>query len=178
MAGISCRRGSLAIDGYRRRAKPIKAETARRFRANPARGEAELWDALKWRGCAGLKFRRQSVILGWIADFWCPAKRLVVEVDGGYHKDRQGEDANRDITLRRNLGITTMRFTVDQVENDLPGVVSQIRRVAATLPTFNSWNHGRSTKRSKRDTAVKDSKPQLNQRDARILKPLTEISVT
>ena len=63
---------------------------AKQLRANPAAGEAALWSRLR-ASRMGFRFRRQAILRGWIADFWCPAKRLVVEVDGCHIGTRPGE---------------------------------------------------------------------------------------
>ncbi len=101
---------------------------AKELRRNPAPGETRLWEWLRARRL-GFRFRRQVVLRGWIADFWCPAKRLVVEVDGGSHrrKARRVKDWIRDKTLREKLGIRTLRFPVERIDNDLDGVVHEIR---------------------------------------------------
>jgi very-short-patch-repair endonuclease len=56
-----------------------------------------------------VRFRRQVVLLDrYIVDFYAPSLRLVVEVDGGYHRLRKTADARRDRELRR-AGYTVLR---------------------------------------------------------------------
>lgn len=69
------------------RIRPLRA-IARRFRKRPTGSEELLWQALRNRQLDGLKFLRQHPIGVSIVDFYCHEKRLVVEVDGGMHKDR------------------------------------------------------------------------------------------
>ena len=87
----------------------------------------------KWKIKANLSFVRpvtgQSVgIFVWgnkkyyIADFYCSKAKLVIEVDGGYHLRIKDEDANRDEVVK-SLGLKTIRFTNEQVLNDLPKVL-------------------------------------------------------
>lgn len=65
------------------------------MRVNPTRAEATLWSELRRR--PGGMFWSQHVIGSrYIADFYCPAARLVVEVDGDSHVDRAAEDRRRD----------------------------------------------------------------------------------
>jgi very-short-patch-repair endonuclease len=67
-----------------------------RNRAKLTESEAKLWQALRGR--------RQVVLLDrYIVDFYAPAARLVVEVDGGYHTLRRRADARRDRNLLRRL---------------------------------------------------------------------------
>ncbi|MEJ7747496.1 MAG: DUF559 domain-containing protein, partial [Luteimonas sp.] len=58
-------------------------ENARALRNASTDAERHLWQQLRGRRLAGLKFRRQFPIAGYIADFACVEARLVIEVDGG-----------------------------------------------------------------------------------------------
>lgn len=88
---------------------------------NPTFPERLLWSKLRCvRG-----WYKQKVILGYIADFWCPKAGLVVEVDGPQHAKQRAYDVYRDAVLKRR-GIETMRFDVVTVENNLPAVVALI----------------------------------------------------
>jgi very-short-patch-repair endonuclease len=83
--------------------------------------ERLLWSKLRHvRG-----WYKQKVVLGYIADFWCPKAGLVIEVDGPHHVKQRTYDAHRDAVLKRH-GIETMRFDVMTVENSLPAVVAII----------------------------------------------------
>ena len=92
--------------------------------------EAEkiLWAELRRRQIARCKFRRQYSIMGFVVDFYCPEKRLVIEVDGGYHrgKDQIDYDKARQALLEI-LNICFLRFTNDEVLNDLDLVTQKIR---------------------------------------------------
>jgi hypothetical protein len=85
----------------------------------------------------GFRFRRQAILRGWIADFWCPAKQLVVEVDGWSHrnKTRRIKDWVRDRRLSEEFGIKTLRFPVEAIVNNLDKVVDQVRATVANRPT-------------------------------------------
>src|SRR5690349_7992627 len=90
-------------------ATPEKLRRARLFRQAPTSAEAMLWHALRRRLVAGLKFRRQHVIAGYIVDFYCPALRLVIEVDGGVHDAQRERDAQRTVYLAQ-LGVSIIRI--------------------------------------------------------------------
>src|SRR5262249_54359383 len=85
--------------------------------------ERLLWNALcELRKETGLKFRRQQPLHPYIADFACVKARLVVELDGPSHDTRLAYDAKRDFDLRK-MGWVVIRFTNDDVRENLEGVV-------------------------------------------------------
>jgi len=69
----------------RRRDRGIKLSPAKELRRNQTRAERLAWRILRNRGCLGLKFRRQHVIRGFVVDFYCPERSLVLEIDGSVH---------------------------------------------------------------------------------------------
>ena len=73
---------------------------AHAMRQAPTDSEARLWRALR-SSQLGVAFRRQVPLLGFIADFYAPSARLIVEVDGGYHERRVSADERRDRKLAR-----------------------------------------------------------------------------
>lgn len=77
-----------------------------------------------------LGFLPQKIVLGFIPDFWLPPKKIIVEIDGGYHSDpaQTVKDNERDVIFRRN-GYKVLRFTNEQVSSDLKMVVEQIKKV-------------------------------------------------
>lgn len=104
----------------------LLAARAHTMRFSPTWAEAALWRALSARKL-GVQFRRQVPLAGrYIADFVAPAARLVVEVDGGYHRDRQRQDARRDRALAR-LGYRVLRLDAQLVVRDLPEAVARVR---------------------------------------------------
>ena len=66
---------------------------AREMRSEPTPAEAALWKILRDRRFNGFKFRRQTPIGGYIADFVCFEKRLIVEADGSQHGDSETDRA-------------------------------------------------------------------------------------
>ena len=102
-----------------------KKDAARRMRDNPTGAEARLHGALS-RQKLGARFKPQVTAYGYILDFYCAKHFLVVEVDGPYHQHRAAEDDKRDAILASH-GLTTLRFSNDEVLNDLSGVLRRIR---------------------------------------------------
>ena len=102
--------------------------SARRSRREPTMTEAAMWRLLRGRGLEGLKFRRQMPIGAYVADFCCPALKLVFEVDGGVHSlpEVAIRDLQRDEWLA-GQGYRVLRFTTKQVEDDIESVLASIR---------------------------------------------------
>jgi len=71
---------------------------AQRMRRDPSLGERNMWQRLRNRQFDGLKFRRQTPIGPYVADFYCEKHKLVVEIDGGQHRMAHvaAADAERD----------------------------------------------------------------------------------
>ena len=89
--------------------------------------ERRLWQALSG-GKAGVRFRRHVVLGGrYIADFYAPAVRLVVEVEGSVHELTRRPDARREHWLRR-MGYVVLRLDAGLVMRDLPSAVTCVRR--------------------------------------------------
>ena len=74
--------------------------------------EAAAWNLLKGKRIEELQFRRQFSIEDFILDFYCPALRLAIELDGESHNEwgKCGKDRNRDTILRERHGITVLRY--------------------------------------------------------------------
>ena len=68
---------------------PKKLELARHFRKNPTESEDAVWQMLRNRQIKNLKWRRQQVIAGFIADFYCAELNVVLEIDGSVHDNEE-----------------------------------------------------------------------------------------
>lgn len=84
-----------------------------------------MWQALRRRQILGLKFRCQHPIGRWIVDFYCPALRLAVEVDGSSHHGRERQDAYRDRQLARHR-VRVMRIRAYRVFHELELVLREV----------------------------------------------------
>ncbi|MDQ2688526.1 MAG: DUF559 domain-containing protein [Armatimonadota bacterium] len=106
-----------------------KQDAARRMRRAMTPAEAHLWECLRGSRL-GAHFRRQQIIEGFIADFYCHSAALVVEVDGGIHQGQAEYDAERDrILLRR--GLTILRLTNEEITTDRDAALARIRQALA-----------------------------------------------
>jgi very-short-patch-repair endonuclease len=113
------------------RAEPKLRERAQRMRRAPTEPEKRLWRHLSNSQLGGYKFRRQAAMPPFIADFFCPGKGLIVEVDGDTHKP--GADARRDALLA-SRGFPTIRFTNHDVMANMEGVLITILQTLENLP--------------------------------------------
>lgn len=100
-----------------------KKRWAKAMKRNPTKAEATLWSALK--SYTKYKPRRQYVIFGFIADIAFLKRRIIVEADGSSHKERVDHDRMRDAAFRKN-GWKTLRFTNEQILNDISSVCASI----------------------------------------------------
>jgi len=74
----------------------------------------------------GAKFRRQHATTCYILDFYCPAMKLAVEVDGPIHERQKAKDIMRDANLSRD-GIVVLRFQNSEIFTGLEDVLECIR---------------------------------------------------
>jgi very-short-patch-repair endonuclease len=101
------------------------------MRLTQTSSEQKLWSALRGGRLGGVAFRRQVVIGERIVDFVAPAAKLIVEVDGGYHAERESADARRDAVLER-AGYRVLRIDALLVVRNLPAAVARIRSALGT----------------------------------------------
>jgi lysyl-tRNA synthetase class 2 len=107
---------------------------ARELRRNQTDAERKLWFRLRDRRLAGLKFRRQMPLCGYVVDFCCESARLIIEVDGGQHVGTADEDLNRTMDLEA-MGYLVLRFWNNDVLKNTDGVVESILDAFHKLPS-------------------------------------------
>lgn len=97
------------------------------LRNNSTKSEDIIWSCIKNKKL-GVKFRRQHSIGGYILDFYCIEKKLVLEIDGEIHNTPEAKeyDKIRD-KFFIGLGFTVIRFKTLQVENNLDSVIESIK---------------------------------------------------
>ncbi len=107
---------------------------AKENRQSPTIPENNLWNQLKAKKL-GYRFRRQHPIETFIPDFVCLQKRLIVEVDGDYHlsEEQKAADEYRDSILSK-IGYTILRFTNEEVLEDIESVLYKITKKLEALP--------------------------------------------
>jgi very-short-patch-repair endonuclease len=100
------------------------------LRVNQTDADTVLWNRIRNRQIDGNKFVRQEPILGYVCDFVCREKRLVIEVDGGQHSE-SAADVMRD----RRLGeenYRVLRFWNHDVLGNTEGVLATIQSELST----------------------------------------------
>ena len=114
---------------YNRKLKNL----ARHLRKNMTDAERLLWSKIRKKQIAGYQFYRQRPIGKYIVDFYCPAARLVIEVDGGQHYFRNSRihDKERDKLLKHH-SIKVLRFTNLQILNNIDSVLDEIYEALKT----------------------------------------------
>ncbi len=110
-----------------RRSSATLLKFARDGRHATTHTEKMLWQALRDRRLDGLKFRREALVEGYLADFYCAEHHLIVEVDGGVHdlEEVKQRDTYRQQQLEQ-AGYRMIRFTSDQVYGALGWVTDAI----------------------------------------------------
>ncbi|MBI2799028.1 MAG: endonuclease domain-containing protein [Gammaproteobacteria bacterium] len=106
-----------------------KTAIARKLRSRMTDAERHLWQKLRTHQLGGVKFRRQTPLGRYIADFVCFDAKLIVEVDGGQHAD-SAIDQVRDVWLQAR-GYRVLRFWNNEV---LANVDAVLAKIAEFLP--------------------------------------------
>lgn len=113
-----------------------KVELCRKLRRDQTDAEKNLWKIFRSRQFNGIKFRRQYSIGKYILDFYSPEYRICIELDGGQHFEDihifNDEIRRKDL---ENLGIKILRFTNDEIFNNIEGVCLNIEKELAPHPS-------------------------------------------
>lgn len=105
-----------------KREKPLR----KKLRSSATTQEIILWSRLRKKQL-GYKFRRQSSIGKYIVDFYCPQKKLIIELDGWQHKEEKQERYDKERTkFIESLGFKILRFWNNDVNNNLEGAIFKI----------------------------------------------------
>ena len=107
--------------------KPTLKAIRKSLRNNATSAETLLWQALKNSKVEGRKFRRQHSISNYVVDFYCPAEKLILEVDGDIHNVQtiKGRDESREKYLL-NLNFKVLRIQNDDVFRNMSLVIKEI----------------------------------------------------
>lgn len=114
----------------RHRIHPAILARAREMRHPQTPAEAIVWRVLRNRQI-GFKIRRQHPIDKFIIDFYCAEAKLLIEIDGDSHFNSEQEEYDNERTkYLEELGYKVIRFTNDDVKNNIQAVVNEIKRSA------------------------------------------------
>ncbi|MBE7516323.1 MAG: endonuclease domain-containing protein [Chloracidobacterium sp.] len=107
---------------------PHLAEFRKELRSSMTHAEASLWNMLKNSQFEGRKFRRQHSVGNYILDFYCPAERLAIELDGSKHFSGKGQAYDRERTkYLESQDIRVLRFENERIFHDRDWVADMIR---------------------------------------------------
>ncbi len=99
------------------------------LRINETPQEKILWNKLRRKNFS-YKFKRQHSIGNFIADFYCPARKLIIEIDGSQHLDNTEYDTERTKYFE-NLGLKVIRFWNNEINQNINGVLMKIEEELA-----------------------------------------------
>ena len=110
---------------------------ARENRRRPTAAESKLWyQLLRMRNLSTYKFTRQKPIANFIVDFYSAELHLAIEIDGDSHDESISYDLQRTQALNK-LGISVVRYTNDEVLNNLEGVYDDFMSKVVLLKKYN-----------------------------------------
>ncbi len=117
----------------------IAKTVCRELRKNSTNAERIFWENVRNKKFNGKKFYRQHPIYHditgretfFIADFFCHSEKLIIELDGKYHQYRLKEDNERTEILNQ-LGLRVVRFSNDEIINDLNNVLLKLKKQLST----------------------------------------------
>ena len=112
------------------RYNPVLKDNSRSLRTSMTDAELALWHGLRRKQIQSVQFYRQKPLLSFIVDFYCPAAKLVIELDGSQHfeSEYQAKDQVRDEALA-GIGLKVLRFDNRQVLLERDAVLAVIDQV-------------------------------------------------
>lgn len=121
-----------------RHATKRKRKFAKKLRRKRTKAELKFWTICQTLREEGIFFWQQIVLCGYVADFWCPKLKLVIEIDGMSHlREGQAEyDAHRAEVMKEEVGALTIRYLNSQVFADLDGVEKDLRAKIKTRKAY------------------------------------------
>ena len=110
-------------------AGPELLRVAAGLRRSMTPAEKVLWERLRRKQLKGYRFRRQHPLYRFVVDFFCYEALLIIEVDGSVHQNPYQKDRDIERTkMLEQFNLTELRFTNDQIINDIDSVLAQIER--------------------------------------------------
>ena len=113
---------------------PATKEYRQLLRKTETPTERMLWTKLRGKQLDGYRFRQQHGFGPYVLDFYCPALRLCIELDGSIHDldDIKVKDEDRTAFLTDNR-INVLRFRNEEVEQDIDKVINRIREYITSV---------------------------------------------
>ena len=119
-----------SVGGVTEHYRKTLKKPARALRINMTDAEQVLWRHIRRKQIHGVQFYRQKPLLAFIVDFYCPAAKLVIEIDGSQHfvAAHQVNDQDRDAAME-SQGLRVLRFDNRQVLLETDAVLTVIDEV-------------------------------------------------
>lgn len=113
---------------------------ARELRKKQTVTELLLREIIRNKNVNNLKFRRQHPLGNYIADFYCPEKNLVIELDGSIHNkpEQKKRDQERDAIMKQH-NINVIRFTNEDIFDKIEEVLQTIIDISNQSPLATEW---------------------------------------
>jgi len=127
--------------------RKLKIEFSRQLRKGQTETEEALWWLLRDRRMLGYKFRRQHIINGFVVDFYCPAARLGIELDGSVHLKQKDYDKLRQQVIEEK-GVRMLRFTNAEVKKEPVKVLETIIQNLPLAALSTEWRGGTTSEAS------------------------------
>jgi very-short-patch-repair endonuclease len=107
-------------------------QARKKLRKDSTPQEKILWSKLRDKNL-GYVFKSQHSIGNFIADFYCPRKKLIIELDGSQHLDNQEYDQERTEYFE-SLNIRVIRFWNNEVDKNINGIIMRIEEELKSPP--------------------------------------------
>ena len=112
-------------------------ESADKNKKYPTDAEFVFWQAVKAKNY-NIRFRRQYIIGQYIVDFVDLKSQTIIELDGGYHYNKEQIEYDKIRTEYLNkIGFTVLRFKNEEVINDIDDIISKIiKHIESKIPSI------------------------------------------
>ena len=127
-----CMWGCIIINVKRFNNLPLLKSRRKQLRKESTSQETIFWSKLR-RHQLGFKFKRQHSVGPYILDFYCPDKKLAIELDGSHHTDNKEYDTERSDYLKE-FGINVLRFWNREADANIESVMARIKHELDLLP--------------------------------------------
>ena|SRR3989338_5262248 len=106
----------------------------RKLRRDLTPAEKLFWSKVSNRQFYNLKFRKQHGVANYIVDFYCPEKKLIIEIDGDTHASEKDieNDKKRDKYIA-SLGYVIIRYHNQDVRKNIEGVFEDLKEKMSLL---------------------------------------------
>ncbi len=104
---------------------PKLKQLARNLRNKSTLAEILFWNHVKRRQLLNYQFMRQKPIGDYIVDFFCSKLKLVIEIDGESHLDKEAQDRKKQQFLE-SIGLKVIRFSDDQIKFGMDFVLKEL----------------------------------------------------